>query len=357
MSESALIIKELARLTPSALIELYILDATELGGGKLYFYDGLAQTPHPGMPNLPVVFQGVTYHPMPISVKGFEFKSRGELPRPNIRFSNLMGIFTALGLMFDDLVSAKLTRKRTLRKFLDDGEEPNPLAEMPEDVYYVDRKMSENKLTMEFELGTILDVEGLSLPKRQVTANICSWIYRGAECAFAQNRFVSDATGVQYPKNLPDWTLARYAGAYSPSKTYVAGMCVSYVHGTDDERFYKYIGATPQAGRVVTEEAYWRQLQRFRGQWKATDSQGANINYHKYDVVYIVSKGVRQYFMLINRDTVAGASYEPPNTLYWVADRCGKTLSQCRMRQDSLALNLPITFGAFPGTSRVPETV
>ena len=282
--------KELASLTPSGVVELFVLDASEVGGSVLYFYSGTGVTTQPTLPNPQISFQGQVYHALPIEVKGFEFSAKGELPRPSIVFSNVAGAFTALSLMYEDLIGAKLTRKRTLRKFLDDGSDPDPNAELPPDVYYVDRKVNENKFTVEFELGTILDVEGLTLPKRQVLSNICCWKYRGAECAFAGNYFVCDINGTERPNQSP-----------APSE------------------------------------------------WSAS-----NV-YYENSVVYVIgADGFKQYFVLLIGQA-AGEACRPPIEGVWLPDRCSKTLAACRKRQDPNNKNLPLTFGAFPGTSLVPE--
>ena len=62
---------------------------------------------------------------------------------------------------------------------------PDPNAEFPEDIYFIDRKASENRMFIEFELASSLDLNGVKLPRRQVLQNICPWIYRSAECSYA----------------------------------------------------------------------------------------------------------------------------------------------------------------------------
>ena len=181
---------ELQKLAPNAIIELYELDASPFGGSVYYFHAGtnsLTQT---------VTWQGQQYQPYPVKITGFEISIGGQIPRPKMAVSNISGIITALVLAYDDLLGAKVTRKRTMQKYLDavnfsGGVNPNadPTAEFPDDIYYVERKTSENKSAVEFELSASFDVQGVKLPRRQIIQNICPWKYRGAECGYAGTNY------------------------------------------------------------------------------------------------------------------------------------------------------------------------
>ena len=181
---------ELQKLAPNAIIELYELDASPFGGSVYYF--------HAGTNNLTqaVTWQGQEYQPYPVQITGFEISTGGQIPRPKMAVSNVSGIITALVLAYDDLLGAKVTRKRTMQKYLDavnfsGGVNPNadPTAEFPDDIYYVERKTSENKSAVEFELSASFDVQGVKLPRRQIIQNICPWKYRGAECGYAGTNY------------------------------------------------------------------------------------------------------------------------------------------------------------------------
>src|ERR1051326_8208503 len=152
---------EIQKLAPSAVIELFVLDATSLGGDILRFHAGTNEL------RQNVVWQGETYQRYPIEASGFEFTGQGQLPRPKIRVANILSAVTTLLMNYDDLIGAKLTRKRTMAKFLDavnfDGgvnPDADPDAEFSEDVYFVDRKSSEDRDVVEFELASSLDLVG-----------------------------------------------------------------------------------------------------------------------------------------------------------------------------------------------------
>jgi lambda family phage minor tail protein L len=199
---SPLITSEIQQLAPSAVIELFILDTTNIGGDVYRF--------HAGTNNLRqrVVWQGQIYEPFPVQVSGFEYNGSGQLPRPKLVVANVTGIITALVLAYQDLLGAKLTRRRTLAKYLDAVNFPggvNPTAdataEFQDDVFFIDRKTMENRDVVEFELAAAFDVQGVSIPRRQIIQNVCPWKYRGSECGY---------TGIAY-FNANDQTVASAA--------------------------------------------------------------------------------------------------------------------------------------------------
>ena len=84
----------------------------------------------------------------------------------------------------DDLVGAKVTRRRTLMKYLDGGSSPDSTQEFPDDIFYIEQKIAESSVTITWSLASKIDLEGLQLPKRIITQNYCLWKYRGAECGY-----------------------------------------------------------------------------------------------------------------------------------------------------------------------------
>jgi lambda family phage minor tail protein L len=183
MSEA--IKSELQKLAPSAIIELFQLDLTIFGDQVYYFHagtNGLRQ---------PLTWQGQEYAPFPIQASGFELSTGGQLPRPTLVVSNVLGVVTALVLTYRDLLGAKVTRKRTMQKYLDavnfdGGVNPtaDPTAEFPDDVFFIEAKKNETPELIEFELSSSFDVQNVQLPKRQIIQNICPWRYRGPECGY-----------------------------------------------------------------------------------------------------------------------------------------------------------------------------
>lgn len=177
---------DVSQLEPLQLVTMFTWDATAIGDNQVFHW-------HPGttVENGPIVWQGVTYDPFPIEASGFELDSAGKLPRPTLRAANIGGILGQYLRSMGDGLNAKVTRKRTLGKYLDAVNFPdgNPYADpttsFPDDVFYVSRKVSENPVFIEIELAVKFDVEGIMLPRRQVIAGTCQWVYRSAECSYA----------------------------------------------------------------------------------------------------------------------------------------------------------------------------
>jgi len=202
------IISELQKINPSAIIELFELelDAALHGNQSTMTYRF-----HAGSSlnlNGKVIWQGNEYLRYPIEATGFAFQ-KGQLPRPQITISNALSLISAVMLEVNlvtagnDLTGAKVTRIRTLAKFLDADnfasfglfvqenssdyialEDSDLLAqesvppgtpannEFPREVYYIDRKTTENREVVTFELASVSDLAGIRLPKRQCTRDL-----------------------------------------------------------------------------------------------------------------------------------------------------------------------------------------
>ncbi len=177
---------DIQKLAPGKLVELFELDPTALGGTTVYFHSGLNEL------GAAVVWQGVTYQPYPVEASGFELSGRGTMPQPRMRVADVTSVITALCLELDDLLGAKITRRRTLVKYLDavnfsGGINPtaDPAQQLADEVWFVNRKSEQRPgLYVDFELAAAFDVAGKMLPGRQCIANSCPWIYRGAECGY-----------------------------------------------------------------------------------------------------------------------------------------------------------------------------
>lgn len=179
---------EIQSLSPTALIELFVLDTSSMNVTNpeiIRFHAGTNKL------QVPVVWRGEPYAPLPVEVEGFDVTTSGAMPRPKIRVANVNGIFSALVKEKEDLIGAKLIRKRTFAKFLDAVNFPggvNPTADQnqhaPDDMWFVEQKLTENRVIIEWELSSPFDVQGVMLPGRQVIQNTCPWEYRKEGCGY-----------------------------------------------------------------------------------------------------------------------------------------------------------------------------
>ena len=184
--------REIQSLSPTALVELFQLDTSPITPGILYFHSGTNQL------TTDVVWQGHTYMALPIESEGFSAGSTGMLPRPKIRLSNINGSFGEMVSSYSDLIGCKITRKRTFVKYLDASNfiggvnaTANPSQCYPDDIWYIDQKISETRYMIEWELASAFDLIGVMLPSRQINQNSCPWAYKGAECGYTGTTYLT----------------------------------------------------------------------------------------------------------------------------------------------------------------------
>ena len=182
MSVNSSVFSSLQDLNPSAIIELFTLQLkTALhGSSTLYRFHAGSNLDANGK----IVWAGNEYLRFPIQASGFAFQ-KGQLPRPKITISNATGLISSILLSVNevttgnDLTGATVTRIRTLAKFIDavnfaDGTNATAdnTAEFPQEIYSIDRKATETREVVEFELAAPTDLAGVRIPKRQCTRSI-----------------------------------------------------------------------------------------------------------------------------------------------------------------------------------------
>ena len=275
-----------------------------------------------------ITWQGQRYEALPIRATGFEVNSAGTLPKPKLEFISTEETKVYFSLMktqmaqLGDLVGAKITRIRTLAKFLDaenfsdanvdlpkpKGFIPDQNAEFPRDVYFIERKLIENKSVMSFEMTSILDVENIRLPLRMMYSNRCPFTYRGEGCCYEFNgRRTSEHTGCTYmPHNAKP--IAE-----------VTDADISQVEGVKNNPLSD------------------------RGLYSDTTSYSAG-NY-----VYIEKDNVKYYHVCKK----SSRGNPPTDSTYWAADKCSKTVKGCRLRWESYVNLGNLPFGGFPALGRI----
>ncbi len=182
MSVNSAVFSNLQSINPSAIIELFTLQlSTALhGANTIYRFHAGSNLNANGK----IVWDGNEYLRFPVQASGFAFQ-RGQLPRPKISISNATGLISAILLTVNettsgnDLTGATVIRIRTLAKFLDavnfaDGVNAtaDPNAEFPQEKYVIDRKATETRELVEFELAAPTDLAGVRIPGRQATRSI-----------------------------------------------------------------------------------------------------------------------------------------------------------------------------------------
>ena len=173
---SAAISPELQSLEPSAVIELFKLTFNKAVNGLteddadvvFYYHAGTNEV------KTNIIFNCISYTPLPVKVTGFNKTTKGTLPRPKFEIANTNSAISAL-ILLNNPIHAELLRIKTCKKFLDavnftsgsnSNADPTAIFEA-DDRWYVDRVVNENPVTVVFELTGKIDMTNLRLPKRR----------------------------------------------------------------------------------------------------------------------------------------------------------------------------------------------
>lgn len=329
-SSTKKVMGEIFSLTPSSLVELFEIDITSIAvdagilsaSDTLFNYDSGVFRFHNNikLSGTSLWWRGMEYVALPVQIDGFETTSKGTLPTPKLRLSvnesgvNLLATLKEKMYQMGDLVGAKVTRIRTFLKYLDaknyletilPGQtfEPDSNVELPRDVYYIDRKSGENKFVLEFELASLLDIEGIKLPGRLVNATKCLHRYRGEGCNYEDRLRKTTIHG--------DATLPTSAPPVANDK---------------DELITDILSITTVRDRGLYQK---------------------DTLYLKGDSVFLTKSNLNYYFVAMSNNPPTS----PPNTRYWVSDNCSKLIGGCRLRWKDRSNALP--FGGFPAVNKL----
>lgn len=285
--------------------------------------------------NTSIFWQGNEYIAAPIYGEGFEFKSEGTQPTPTLTLSvsdeGIAALVTLKQRIYQlgDIVGAKVSRIRTFAKYLDqrnfidhiipENFEPDSFAEFPREIYYIDRKAQESKRVLQYELATLMDIEGIRLPGRVVIANSCPATYRGIGCLYEYNtRRVDAIHGDPSESLLPD-----------------AAPAVA----TDrDEKIEDILGVS-----IIDRGEY----------------QPAGI-YLKGHAVFI-QRGGNKYYYVAKQNS---PTKPPPNQDNWIKDSCSQKNVGCKLRWsengavivgNSGLVKGRLPYNGFPAVNKLPQ--
>jgi lambda family phage minor tail protein L len=304
-------------LQPTAILELFRIYPDRINRPTLFlgFHGG-------SIFNESLNWQGVQYLPLAIESEGFNILADGTLPRPKIRIANRNFIITNLLQNFKDLINAKVIRKRVSVKYLDDsnfeGGNPfgvaDPKAELANETWLMGRKVLEDKIFVEFELNSPLDLESFSVNSRGITAKFCYWQYRGEGCRYMghpierdDGRAFLDASGKSVTPN--EWSVQ------APEGSPVDFMLDPTAEWSATQDYAK--------GNIVLLTSPSTVIPPLDQELKANES-GVPLT-----TAFVAVKGLPD-------DSNLGQSPES-NPSYWQKDGCTKKLSACKKRFNNLA--------------------
>lgn len=171
-------------LEPDPYVNLFVLDASVLGGGIFRFSNSLEDN------GANIKFNGNEYPGMNFSTEGFAWDGE-TMPRPKITASiagknDLSNAFLDLVIGYNGAQGATLYRIRTFERYLDGHEDAGCDVKLPIDVYLVDRIMSMDKSAIQWELIAPTDLPGIKLPNRVMCRDCCTWVYRSYDSTTSQ---------------------------------------------------------------------------------------------------------------------------------------------------------------------------
>lgn len=190
---------EVAQIETNVPLELYEVDLTAIGGDVMRFHAGMNGK------RQDVTWQSKIYSAYPVEVTGFEMKSTGTSSRPKMTFANLDGLITGINNDFNDALGAIVTRRQVMEHSLDAVNFPNgnPQADPTREVvsrYIIEQCEEETREFVTYTLALPSETDGALIPARVILADICPWVYRGADCSYTGAPVADD---MDQPTNDP----------------------------------------------------------------------------------------------------------------------------------------------------------
>lgn len=197
---------DVQKLEPGQRVRLIEVDCTEFNGPVMYFHNynveytqaelQAAQTLGTELPPKKLIWQGQEYSCWPYDLDGIEIDGTGSTASPTMSVANVDSTISSLCLALNDLAQAKVTIHITFQHYLDGEPGADPSQEFVQ-VWYIDRKTSEDNISISWSLSNPADTTGKLIPARQIHS-ICYWMlqgqYRGADCGYTGTAYF-DADG------------------------------------------------------------------------------------------------------------------------------------------------------------------
>lgn len=138
-----------------------------------------------------MMYRGELYTFAGVSMEGIALSNDGKVNQPTLKVANYLqgqkGALSVLCRMYDNLIGAKLEIMITTLEAYEIGDNQEF-----KQVWWVERKSSEDESMIEFELTSPLDFKGQQVPTRLVI-DVCQWAmrgqYRGESCGYTGTRY------------------------------------------------------------------------------------------------------------------------------------------------------------------------
>lgn len=383
---------DLQGLTGDAIIELMILDLAPIDptiDPSLRYIRFCNWNIADGQP---VYYGADQYIALPYQSSGWQMKGSGVPPNPSISLGNIGLEWSGLINTWEDLIGAKLTRRRVLARYLSAGATSPRTDHWPDEIWFIQQKESENKLAVTFRLASAFDLDGIQLPRRRTLRYSCMWAYRGPECGYSgppiadinDNLWTTSgnttAEWLAYESALAalratDQTVKTTGNALTAKINELATVKITYSVFVDET----FSDTTNSSRTVFTQQngvwigTYSGQIV-YRSAKKPDETSVYRVGSRQTNSIFNLLYGVQRYALNTTAITAAETAvtnarttYNNARTAYDTAktnldaaeaavlavdpeglniDVCGKRLQSCRMRFGNSA-TLP--FGGFPG--------
>lgn len=172
MSLNEKIKEQVQKLQVGELITLFEVDTSIYDGDTYYF------APYTTESGSVVEFNGVVYNPIPAKITGYTLKADGSLARPTLAVGNADRAFNSILLANNDLNGCLVRIRTTFRNHLDDGDDPDPTAQVEPQTFRINQKTAHSKDTIQWELAAMIDNQKAMIPRHIVAAERCIARYR-----------------------------------------------------------------------------------------------------------------------------------------------------------------------------------
>jgi len=338
------IIATVQTLTPGAIVHAFEIEKPD--GGFVYFSGhNNANTQPIQMYDYTNNNQLNTYYSLPIVAEGFEKNQSGAIARPRLRVSaatnstnTQVSFKAAIGGDYTKLLGKKVIRRATLAKYIKGGASETSAGDTPiefnREVWIIDKISSEDAESIEFELNSPFDMDGVMIPKRTIVGNGCAWEYQGASPTRLESSKIGGCSWHQFGKYRRHIT---YAGA--PDKQFTAYVNIDdhYIVANTGVISWDSLSGSVTINNVysknetgirldsngdftsVTTKSYWQARSSGSKASKGTpsDSNSAFVRCYVYDDYSSSATYYAYTDDKFNNYVRHGVTYTPPSTTFF----------------------------------------
>lgn len=148
--------------SPDGLVDLYQVDASNLGGSVYHF------SPQCYSDGSFLTWGGQAYSLLPIGIDSLERKAMStDLPQPSLTVSNVGGPLLSAVVALGDLVGAKMIHYKTYVSYLDGQANPDTSQFWGPEIWTFFQKTSHTNQSITWTMASPLDRPGFMFPVRQ----------------------------------------------------------------------------------------------------------------------------------------------------------------------------------------------